>query len=70
VPEANIQSLCRTWTHPALRTLTGGTWAWQGVKPTALASELFDMRQFGDFRPFGTGDFDLQLLGSYRVQCQ
>jgi hypothetical protein len=33
-------------------------WAWQGVKPIARASELFDMRQFGDFRPFEDGDFD------------
>jgi hypothetical protein len=70
VPEANIQSLCYTWAHPTLRTLTGGAWAWQGVKPMALASELFDMRQFGDFRPFETGDFDdLQLPNGYRVQC-
>lgn len=70
VPEADIQSLCYAWAHPTLKTLTGGVWAWQGVKSTALASELFDMRQYLDFTPFSEGDFDdLCLPNGYRVRC-
>jgi hypothetical protein len=70
VPEANIHSLCYAWAHPTLETITGGVWAWQGVKPTALASEMFDIRQYMDFSPFRTGDFDnLQLPNGYRVEC-
>jgi hypothetical protein len=70
VPEANIHSLCYAWAHPTLRTLTGGVWAWQGVKRSALASELFDMRQYMDFTPLDTGDFDdLRLPNGYRVRC-
>ncbi|WAL64318.1 hypothetical protein ORV05_25565 [Amycolatopsis cynarae] len=70
VPEARIHSLCYAWAHPTLRTITGGVWAWQGVKRTALASELFDMRQYMDFTPFEDGDFtDLRLPSGYRVEC-
>ncbi len=46
VPEANIHALCYLWHRPNLRIVTGGAWVWQGIKPFAVQSELFDMRTF------------------------
>ena len=46
VPEHNIHCFTWIWCHPNLDTVTGGTMAWQGVKPRSLACELFDYRNF------------------------
>lgn len=69
VPSAGLHSLCYLWAHPNLRLLTGGVWAWRGVKPNALASELFDMRQFMPDGPLRDGDLDkFQLANGYHVE--
>ncbi len=69
VPEAGIHALNYLWVHPNLELLTGGVWAWQGVKPHQLAAELFDMRQFMTDEPIRKGDLaDYELPMGYRVK--
>ncbi|HEY3240960.1 MAG TPA: hypothetical protein VGL92_15435 [Acidimicrobiia bacterium] len=69
VPEAGIHALNYLWIHPNLELLTGGVWAWQGVKRSQLAAELFDMRQFMEDEPIRKGDLaDYELPMGYRVK--
>jgi hypothetical protein len=69
VPEAGIHCLNYLWVHPNLELLTGGVWAWQGVKRHQLAAELFDMRQFMEDEPIRKGDLaDFELPMGYRVK--
>ena len=69
VPEAAIHSLNYLWVPPNLELLTGGVWAWQGIKRSQLAAELFDMRQFLDDEPIRKGDLaDYELPMGYRVK--
>lgn len=46
VPEKNIHCFTWIWCHPNLNVVTGGTMAWQGIKPRSQACELFDYRSF------------------------
>lgn len=46
IPEERIHGLCYIWHHPNLGMLTGGAWAWQGIKNHNLQSELFDIVTF------------------------
>jgi hypothetical protein len=69
VPEAGVHSVCYLWDRPNLRLMTGGVWTWQGVKPSALASEMFDMRQFMDDGPLQAADLDrFELPNGYHVE--
>lgn len=69
VPAAGVHAMGYLWAHPNLRVLSGGAWAWRGLKPSALASELFDMRQFLDDGPLRTGDLDdVRLPNGYHVE--
>ena len=70
VPDAGIHSLNYLWAHPNLRLLTGGVWTWRGVKPNALSSEMFDMRQFMPDDPIrGSGDLNsFELPNGYHVE--
>jgi hypothetical protein len=42
VPEARIHSYTYLWHHPNLHVVTGGLWAWRGVKRYMVQSELCD----------------------------
>lgn len=44
IPEKQIHGLTYCWWHPNLGTVSGGVWAFQGIKPHSLACELFDWR--------------------------
>ena len=44
IPEHRIHGLTYLWWHPNLGTVSGGVWAFQGIKPHTLASEIFDWR--------------------------
>ena len=46
VPEANIHALTYCWWHPNLKVVTGGIFAFQGVKETTIHAELCDWRTF------------------------
>ena len=68
VPEHGIHGIGYLWHHPNLGTLTGGVWAFQGFKRTALACELFDMRAWMDDRPLRGDLHDVRLDNGYAVQ--
>jgi hypothetical protein len=68
VPEAKINCFTYLWAHPNLNVVTGGAWAWQGIKPDALTSELFDMRDYlSDQSVRSSGLARLELENGYRV---
>lgn len=71
VPEADIHCLNYIWLHPNLRVMSGGVWAWQGLKSSQLEAELFDIRDFLPDRPITDdgGDLvDITLPNGYRYQ--
>jgi hypothetical protein len=71
IPEADIHCLNYIWLHPNLRLMSGGAWAWRGLKRTQLEAELFDMRDFIPDQAItdGGGDLvDVTLPNGYRYQ--
>lgn len=69
VPSAGINSFNYTWVHPNLGVASGGVWAYQGIKPTHLHSELFDMREFLPIS--SVGDLtDFRLDNGYAVEVR
>ncbi len=46
VPEENIHAIGYCWHHPNLKVVTGGVFAWQGIKRNTPAAELCDVRAF------------------------
>jgi hypothetical protein len=66
IPEEEIHGLCYIWHHANLGTVTGGAWAWQGVKRHTVASELFDMRMFMDDSCLSSDFRDTELPNGYR----
>lgn len=48
IPEHDIHALCYIWHHPNLGVVTGGAWAWQGIKHNHLSCELFDWHNYID----------------------
>jgi hypothetical protein len=48
IPEHDIHGMCYLWHHPNLGVVSGGAWAWQGVKRHNLACEIFDMVSYVD----------------------
>lgn len=60
VPGAGIHAFNYVWAHPNVGAVSGGPWAWQGVNPSQLHSEVFDMR---NYMPLATvGEFDEYML--------
>jgi hypothetical protein len=46
IPEENIHGLGYFWHHPNLGVVTGGIWAFQGIKKHIFECELFDFRDY------------------------
>jgi hypothetical protein len=46
VPESEIHGYAYLWHHPNLHVLTGGLWAWSGIKQYMVQSELCDFRTY------------------------
>jgi hypothetical protein len=46
IPEQRIHGEAYLWWHPNLGVVTGGIWAFRGIKKHHLASEIFDWRTF------------------------
>jgi hypothetical protein len=67
VPESGVHSLNYVWLHPNLGVASGGAWAYQGITPSQLHSELFDMR---DLMPMSAvGELDSYTLpNGYQVE--
>jgi hypothetical protein len=69
IPEHDIRGICYLWFHASLGVITGGLNVWKGSPAGALASELFDIRQYGDAAPFEGGDLDgFRLANGYEVR--
>lgn len=55
VPEANINCFVYCWVHPNLKMCSGGLMIYQGHKPSHLACELFDYRDYLSMDVVGDG---------------
>lgn len=66
IPEEEIHALCYIWHHPNLGVVTGGAWAWQGVKRHTLQCELFDMLTYVDDECLSGDLHDVELPNGYR----
>jgi hypothetical protein len=66
IPDQEIHALCYIWHHPNLGSVTGGAWAWQGVKRHHLQCELFDMRAFIDDECLSNDFHEVELPSGYR----
>jgi hypothetical protein len=67
IPEERIHALCYLWHHPNLGVVSGGVWAWQGVKSNSLGSELFDFRTYADDACLGKEPSHFALPNGYEV---
>ena len=68
VPEEKIHGLGYLWHHPNLGVLTGGIWAWQGIKRVTVASEMLDIRAYMKDTPLTNDLHDYRLENSYGVR--
>lgn len=68
VPEAGVHGLAYMWHHVNLNVITGGIMAWQGVKPMAIAAELFDVRGFMSDKAIANDLHDFRLDNGYGVR--
>ncbi|MFN3472512.1 MAG: hypothetical protein ACK4ZW_00565 [Blastomonas sp.] len=55
VPDANINCFAYCWVHPNLAMCSGGLMIYQGHKPSHLACELFDYRDYLSMDVVGDG---------------
>lgn len=55
VPEAKINCFAYCWVHPNLKMSSGGLIIYQGHKPSHLACELFDYRDYLSLQVVGDG---------------
>ena len=68
IPEERIHGMGYLWHRPNLGIVTGGIWAWQGVKTMTVASELFDIRGFMNDSALANDLHEYQLENSYGVR--
>lgn len=68
VPEANIHALLYLWHRPNLKIVTGGAWVWQGVKRSAVHSEICDIRTFMNDSVLANDLHEYTLVNSYSVK--
>ncbi|MEQ9586422.1 MAG: hypothetical protein RJS97_00345 [Parvibaculaceae bacterium] len=68
IPEAQIHAMCYLWHHPNLGVVTGGVWAWKGIKRNAVHSELIDIRTFMNDSPLKKDLHHFVLDNSYSVR--
>ncbi len=66
IPEHDIMAIGYLWHHPNLGVLSGGAWAWQGVKPSSLSCEMFDFLTYVDDSVLADDLHDVTLPNSYR----
>lgn len=55
VPEAAINCFAYCWVHPNLKMVSGGLMLYQGLKPSHLACEVFDYRDYLSMDVVGNG---------------
>jgi hypothetical protein len=67
IPEHDIHALCYMWHHPNLGVVSGGAWAWKGIKRGSLSCELFDMLIYVDDAALANDLHHFELPNSYQV---
>lgn len=67
IPEHDIHALCYLWHHPNLGVVSGGAWAWQGVKTHHLQCEIFDQLIYVDDAVLANDLHDYELPNGYGV---
>ena len=68
IPEQRIHALTYLWHRPNLHLVTGGVWAWHGIKQSAVHSELFDIRTFMKDTSLANDLHDYRLENGYGVK--
>lgn len=68
IPEARIHGLCYMWHRPNLKLITGGAWAWQGFKRSAVHAELCDLRTFMNDSALDNDLHEYRLENGYGVK--
>lgn len=68
IPEENIHGLAYIWHHPNLKTVTGGAYAWKGIKEHNFECELFDFVTYMSDDCLKNDLWDYQLENSYHVR--
>lgn len=70
VPEEHIHGLTYLWHHPNLGVVSGGVFAWRGVKRGPLEAELFDMITFASDECLAGDLYDYKLPNGYHVTTE
>ena len=68
IPEHNLHGLAYMWHHPNLNTVTGGVYAWTGIKEHNFECELFDFVTYMSDDCLKDGLKEYKLENSYHVQ--
>ena len=68
VGEEHIHGIGYLWHHPKLKTLTGGIYAWRGIKPNLIYSELVDVRTHMSDAALANDLHDYRLDNGYGVR--
>jgi len=68
IPEHNVHGLAYIWHHPNLNTVTGGVYAWRGIKEHNFQCELFDFVTYMSDDCLKDDLWDYKLENSYHVQ--
>ncbi len=67
VAEAAINCFAYCWVHPNLQVVTGGLMVYQGWKPSHLACEVFEMRDYLSMQVVGDGS-SIVFPGGFSVE--
>jgi hypothetical protein len=68
IPEHRLHGLAYIWYHPNLKTVTGGAYAWIGIKEHNFECELFDFVTYMNDECLKNDLWDYKLENSYHVQ--
>jgi hypothetical protein len=68
IPEHNIHGLAYMWHHPNLGVVTGGVYAWEGIKEHNFQCELFDFVTYMSDDVLKNDLWDYKFENSYHVQ--
>lgn len=68
IPEHNLHALAYIWHHPNLGTVSGGVYAWTGIREHNFECELFDFVTYMSDDCLKNDLWDYQLENSYHVQ--
>lgn len=68
VPEAGIHCYTYMWHHPNLHVVTGGLWAWRGIKRYMVQSELCDFVTYMNDSVLANDLHDYRLANGFGVK--